>query len=308
MVADNVRDARLSVSRLKIDAGPLHPKRMCTVSFLPFGRGFYLGMNRDELLARAEARPPTIVDFNRTKALYPSEETGGTWIGINEFAVCFALINWYAVPTRPASEGVSRGVIIPNLLRCRSMAEASERLARIPLHEIAPFRLIGIGCAERALSEFRWDGEALEEIWSAWERRHWFSSGYDEARANLERELICRQAWTEPDAGRLSWLRRLHASHKPARGPFSICMHRPEAATVSYTEIRVSRACARMRYVPHAPCKERASGATNLPAHYENATLRLRPAGGEVLSGCISSRDAGRPHADRGDGTDEPHL
>ena len=35
--------------------------------------------------------------------------------------------------------------------------------------------------------------------------------------------------------GRLNWLRRLHRSHLPERGPFSICMHRSDAATVSYT-------------------------------------------------------------------------
>jgi len=48
--------------------------------------------------------------------------------------------------------------------------------------------------------------------------------------------------------GRLNWLRRLHRSHLPERGPFSICMHRSDAATVSYTEVAVSGQRATMRY------------------------------------------------------------
>ena len=37
-------------------------------------------------------------------------------------------------------------------------------------------------------------------------------------------------------------------------GAYSTCMHREEAATVSYTEVRVSLHKATMRYTPTAPC------------------------------------------------------
>ncbi len=42
-------------------------------------------------------------------------------------------------------------------------------------------------------------------------------------------------------------------SHLPERGPFSICMHRSDAATVSYMEVAVSGQRATMRYKP-GPC------------------------------------------------------
>jgi hypothetical protein len=34
------------------------------------------------------------------------------------------------------------------------------------------------------------------------------------------------------------WLRSAHRSHVPAPGPFSVCVHRPDTATVSCTEVK----------------------------------------------------------------------
>ena len=57
----------------------------------------------------------------------------------------------------------------------------------------------------------------------------------------------------------LSSLRRLHRSHLPKRGPFSICMHRPDAMTISYTEVAVSKQRATMRYKSAPPCSNGAN-------------------------------------------------
>jgi hypothetical protein len=46
----------------------------------------------------------------------------------------------------------------------------------------------------------------------------------------------------------------LHRSHGTERGPYSTCMHREDAATVSYTEVTVSRQRADMSYTPGTPC------------------------------------------------------
>ena len=54
--------------------------------------------------------------------------------------------------------------------------------------------------------------------------------------------------------GTIGWLRRLHRSHSPQTGPFSTCMYRTEAATVSYTEIDVFRQRARLRHVCGPAC------------------------------------------------------
>ena len=50
------------------------------------------------------------------------------------------------------------------------------------------------------------------------------------------------------------WVRNLHQSHDPVPGPFSICVHREEAATVSYTEVRCSGQRISMSYRGGSPC------------------------------------------------------
>ncbi len=273
---------------------------MCTVTFIPHFQGLYLGMNRDELLTRPTALSPQINVFQGLVELYPHEPEGGTWIGVNEYGICLALINWHAVREQPIEERVTRGIVIPRLLRSPFLEDVRADLARMQLQDMPPFRLIAVSPRERAVVENRWNGRRLREVFHAWEPQHWFSSGYDEARVQIERSAVCKNAWRQPDAGQLAWLRRLHASHEPERGPFSICMHRREAATVSYTEIDVTRNQATMGYAPGPLCKEMAEEAKNLPVHYEFKTLRLRLIAGLLLSGRVLPR-IGNPIDSPGD-------
>ena len=52
----------------------------------------------------------------------------------------------------------------------------------------------------------------------------------------------------------VSWVRNLHQSHDPLPGPFSICVHREEAATMSYTEVCCSGEGVSMSYRSGSPC------------------------------------------------------
>ena len=221
---------------------------MCSVSFLPHSRGFYVGMNRDESLQRPAAHPPELFIRAGRAALYPTEPTGGSWVGVNDAGLTLALINWYAIPREPGIGRVSRGVVVPSLLAATSAEEVRAAIVALPKQDMAPFRLLTFAPRERRAFEFRWDQHTLDEMPHAWEPRHWFSSGYDEPRAQHERGQVAREAWREPRAGSLPWLRRLHESHEPARGPFCFCMRRKEAATVSFTEIVVNNRTATMRY------------------------------------------------------------
>jgi hypothetical protein len=120
------------------------------------------------------------------------------------------------------------------------------------LRKLGPFRLIVVLPSERHVIEWRWNLEQLTMRDHQWQRQHWFSSGFDEERAELERQRVCDLAHNG-QLGSLRSLRQLHRSHAPKRGPFSICMHRPDAATVSYTEVAVSGKRATMRY-KSGPC------------------------------------------------------
>ena len=190
-------------------------------------------MNRDEQVSRPRALTPRRHWTGTRVSLYPSEAGGGTWIGVNDAGLSLALINWYAKPQRDRSLCVSRGIIIPHLLAAETLADMAAMFADLPLAKINPFRLIATSVKERRLCEWRWDGTALTRKRFGWARRHWFSSGYDEAMVNKKRGAVLGTAVKSSLTP--ARLRTLHKSHLPERGPFSICMHRAEAKSVSYT-------------------------------------------------------------------------
>ncbi|HEY5813063.1 MAG TPA: hypothetical protein VIT23_10485 [Terrimicrobiaceae bacterium] len=124
-------------------------------------------------------------------------------------------------------------------------------LEKLPLKRINPFRLIVVSLSEGLLFEWRSSRGTLERIPYPWRRHHWFSSGFDEAKANqVRREVFGRisEDWNKP------LLRKLHSGHAPKAGPFSVCMHRKDAGTVSYTELDVSTSIASMLYIAGSPC------------------------------------------------------
>jgi Transport and Golgi organisation 2 len=225
---------------------------MCTVSFVPNSLGFYVGMNRDESVRRVRAYSPEVSYRDGHALLYPTEPGGGTWIGVNDTGFCLALINWHAVPSHPERPVVSRGTVVKTLVMLQSSGQLCPAIKGLPLRRMPPFRLIAILPLERAVHEFRWNQIEISQQRYEWETRHWFSSGFDEPAVQEKRAKVCRTAWDQPQAGSLNWLRQLHASHSPAPGPFSICMHREEAATVSYTEVVLGDRTILMKY-HHGP-------------------------------------------------------
>jgi hypothetical protein len=228
---------------------------MCTVSFLPTADGYQLAMNRDEELSRMAALPPALRRCGSLRALYPHELSGGTWIGVNEATVGFALVNWYAKPRRNGADAVSRGIVIPELLSARGVEEASARLAALPRERMNPFRLIMVSAPEKRIVEWRAEGGALKLLHLPWARQHWFSSGFDEAGANRWRRIACLREAELSSSDSPGWLRRLHRSHHPTKGAFSICMHRVDACTVSFTELSVNASAAAMVYHAGPACK-----------------------------------------------------
>jgi len=227
---------------------------MCTISLITRQNGYALAMNRDEQLTRVPGLPPAPKIINGSRVLSPSEPGGGTWIALNVRGVTFALINWYAITAKVAGETFSRGRVVQTACAAKTSALADAALAQLPLPQINPFRLIGIFPAAREIIEWRWDLQTLVREPHPWKNQQWISSGFDEPAAQRIRSQTFQEAWQEKNAGGLAWLRRLHRSHAPQPGPFSICMHRADAMTVSYTEVVVSPRQASMRYHAGLPC------------------------------------------------------
>ena len=228
---------------------------MCTVTFIARQKGYCLGMNRDEKLTRPTGLPPNKRNVNGRAVLCPSEPGGGTWIALDDGGTTFALINWYSITARVGGKAVSRGEIINSGSAAISPDFADAALHGLTLNQINPFRLIGIYPAAGEIVEWRWNLKQLVRKNHRWKSQQLISSGFDERTAQRVRGKTFQRAERQYSAGSLDWLRRLHRSHSPQAGPFSTCMHRADAATVSYTEVAVSSRHATMRYHAGAPCK-----------------------------------------------------
>ena len=227
---------------------------MCTVTFIARRNGYALGMNRDEKLTRITGLPPRLTHLKGRAILAPSEPGGGTWIGVNDTGATLALINWYSITSRVVGQTVSRGQVVKLALPSDSPALVEATLNEFPLARVNPFRLIGVFPSDKAVVEWRWNLQRLERRDHRWRANNWISSGFDEPGAQRTRGKVFAEALRQTSAGSTDWLRRLHRSHRPECGPYSTCMHRGDAATVSYSEITVTRRTAKLRYTPGALC------------------------------------------------------
>jgi hypothetical protein len=237
---------------------------MCTVSFIPSSKGFLLAMNRDEQRTRTKGLAPDIHQSGGIRALYPSESSDGTWIGLNEAGLTIALINWYSKPQLTGTPAFSRGEIIPKLLASGSVHDAELLLRNLPLTQLNPFRIIMISARIKSIDEFRSDARSLEKVSFLWETHHWFSSGFDEPETMQQRALTCSNEGNHSETDPLTRVRNLHRSHSPEKGPYSICMHREDACTVSFTELIVEDTIATMAYQEGSPCEEHPRITTSL--------------------------------------------
>jgi len=227
---------------------------MCTLTFVSRDNSYYLAMNRDEHVARRVAKLPTGVNLGDIRAVYPRDVEGGTWIAANDRGITLALLNWNDALHSNARKIRSRGELIPELIRFGSHHDVDTAFKQLDLNGILPFRLVGFFPLEQEISEWRWNLERLDSDLHEWKTRQWFSSSLSDEQASLHRGEACRSAWREKDAGSLSWLRKLHAAHDAQRGPFSICVHRENVETLSYTEFACTSTQVLCNYFPGNPC------------------------------------------------------
>jgi hypothetical protein len=173
---------------------------------------------------------------------------------VNLYGQLFALLNWYSAYAHTfTAKQRSRGEIIPQMIFDSDFRANTTILVSPRLAGILPFRLIGIDPKHRAISEWRWDGRRIRRSAFPWTRKHWFSSSLSDVQAEEYRCAACTVAASVRDPEGPDWLRDLHQSHRPVSGPYSICVHRPEAVTVSYTDVLVNSRLISMRYVAGSP-------------------------------------------------------
>lgn len=227
---------------------------MCTVSWVHTATGYELFCNRDERRTRPPAWTPRLRERHGVRFIAPIDgESGGTWIGVNQFGLTLALLNRYDVPAGPPRvEYLSRGWLLLELLNSLSPQHAQDRLQARRLTAFQPFTLAAIAVAEPARL-FQWNGCQLSVEGNAEAHLPLTSSSFATARVIDERRAQFAQLPTDAD-DRRAVLASFHQSHTPEPGAFSVCMHRDNAQTVSYSHIQINAQQITFNYFPQAPC------------------------------------------------------
>ena len=228
------------------------------MTWRPEENGYAVYFNRDERRTRKPALPPEIRRKGPTRFIAPLDgDFGGTWIGVNEHGVSLALQNGYMdrddLKREPADGFTSRGLLVTSLIDGRSAAQILRRLERQPLERFRSFHLAVFDRVEGGRL-INWTGGRLTGGDALPASRPLVSSSYSAPEVCRSRiELFARvldEPFADADGRHLAY----HVAHRPDRGPFSPCMHRDDAHTVSFSRIRVDGPRIEFAYRGHSPC------------------------------------------------------
>ena len=228
---------------------------MCTVSWIHNGAGYHLLCNRDERHTRARAHHPAFGESQGIRFVAPVDgDHGGTWIAANEHGITLCLLNGANVScldsprARPPLR--SRGLIIPELIGASSLQEVCDLAWNMDVAPYAPFTLAVLEPGMPA-AVVEWSG--VEKIILPYGDPYMplFSSSFHAQSVRARRQRYYSSMIVEPTPAAL---RQFHASHGDGAGPYSPCMHRADARTVSFTEVAVDAGEVLLAYTPGAPC------------------------------------------------------
>jgi len=239
---------------------------VCTLSWIPLPDGYAVAMNRDERRTRAPALPPAQVDVGGVPALMPIDgDAGGTWISVNDRGHTLALLNrWDESPRDPGTPLVSRGLLVRDLAGLPGAGAVRTAIAGLPLSRYRPFTLVSVALEEVPLL-FEWNGQELSHASVTEPGLVRTSSGSDQVGVERSRGALFKASSEGPGGLTPEVLAALHRSHLPEKGPLSICMHRDEAVTVSFSLVTVSGGQVLFRYVAGSPCETEGFTESFLP-------------------------------------------
>jgi len=233
---------------------------MCTVSWIYQGAGYQLFCNRDEKHTRRPASKPQVLRRGGMRFLAPSDgDFGGTWIAVNESGLSLALLN--RGPGSPAQ--LSRGLFVMNLIASPTLPDVTERFAASDLTDFAPFTLLALAPGLPA-AMLTWDGREPGIVADADRHMPLVSSSVDPAGCKSQRRATLERIRAKSPALGPGALLAFHRSHSPQPGAHSVCMHRDDAETVSFTWVTVDGVGANMYYAAGSPCRSLAGESLSL--------------------------------------------
>lgn len=230
---------------------------MCTVTWFYAQDEYHLMSNRDELHTRLPAYPPTIHKQGRVQFIAPIDaDAGGTWIGVNQFGITLCLLNRYHDPVIQRQDPyTSRGLLVMEQLECSSLSSLREHIARLDLTQFKPFTLLALALESSPLL-LEWTGKRLLIDEDASSSLPLVSSSCDQKGVMAFRQQQFQQLLAKSGKIEHHMLKAFHCSHPPEPSAYSTCMHRSDAATVSFSAVRVTAEGISFFYQDGAPCKE----------------------------------------------------
>jgi len=236
---------------------------MCTISILRNLEGsILLTANRDELRTRDELGLKQD-QRNTVQRIFPVDaQANGTWLGVNNYGVVAAILNFYEVPYQGA---LSRGLIIPSLLEFECLHDARGWLNEsLELSEYSSFTLLLMNREE--VYRYRWDGVTLQEQVLDFTKQYFhsshksgsaksnFSSGFLESSSSvdLHNTLSHRhrlfQKWQEQGGNEKSIL-GFHLARDENNSSPSVCMARKLSHTKSISQIHLEATGGQFSYM-----------------------------------------------------------
>lgn len=214
---------------------------MCTVSWEFRSDGYALFFSRDEQRSRPPAEPPTLQTEDGTRFLAPRDPLGGgTWIAANEHGLTCCLLNAYAEPWSPALETTprSRGLLLRSCAVAGTLETLVDRLERLTTAEPwAPCVVLGIQSGE--VVGRLWNGQRLSPLAPPLRPPVSTSSFQSDAVVAARHQAFADCAGD---------LLRFHRAPDKEADAFSVRMSRPDARTVSLTQVFWTAGNLRMGY------------------------------------------------------------
>lgn len=248
---------------------------MCTVSWQFNDTGYQLFFNRDELNTRQRALLPEIKQHQEVHFIAPTDtDAGGTWISINEYGVALCLLNNYAAQAQMADrKWISRGQLVHELSHVSNIDVLINAIIINTLERYRPFDLIALSLNGHSC-QLSWDGSNLKVTQDP--GMPLTSSSFQTEAVIQSRLQQFRQA-IDKNGPQAQQFRQYHASHLPERGAFSVCMHRDNGQTVSFSHINVDTSQASFNYYDGSPCSVSEAHTTRLDIKTEYGLMSQQP-------------------------------
>ncbi|EAQ66434.1 hypothetical protein MED121_07115 [Marinomonas sp. MED121] len=232
---------------------------MCTLSWLKTNTGFEVFFNRDEQRTRLIASlPECYKTTSGNQYIMPTDlNSGGSWIGVTDSGVGICLLNFYQGIT-PSTELISRGLLVKDLLGLSKADKVLDHIKHLNCQHYAPFTLVIFNPEQHHPISFCWDGVQLTDLII---ESPYTSSGVEFPQVSQARQETFRQYFQDKQAC-IEQLKAYHSSHYPEKSKWSVCMHREDACTVSFSHMSIQEFSSSFHYIDGSPCQKSAKTAS----------------------------------------------